>query len=215
MKVALAALLIGSLAAGALRAQNVEFTAAELEKPAYKLLMELHEFGRVNRMLNVPPYDGRLLATLVRMNHAKNVLEVGTSNGVSSIWMALALKDGGLGRITTLEIDPVKVKLAGENFAKAGVSDLILIVEGDALKTLPKLEGKYDFVFIDAAKEQYKSYLDAIWDRIPSGGVIVAHNAVALASSMKDYLDYVQNHPQLDTIILRTGDDGVALSYKR
>ena len=196
-----------------LMAQQEGFDNFELENPVYGLLKQLHDFGRQNRMLNVPPQDGRFLQMLVRMNDAKSVLEVGTSNGLSAIWMALGLKETG-GKLVTLEIDPEKVKLAGENFRKAGVEELIRLVEGDALKTLPTLKGSYDLVFLDAAKEQYKEYLDAVWERIPAGGVIVAHNAVAQAAAMQDYLDHVNKHAELMTTIVQTGQDGMAVSYR-
>jgi predicted O-methyltransferase YrrM len=142
------------------------------------------------------------------------VLEIGTSNGVSAIWMALGLKETG-GKLTTLEIDPERAKLARENFRQAEVADRITLIEGDALQTLGTLAGTYDLVFIDAAKPQYKKYLEIIFPRIQKGGIIVAHNAVRQAASMQDYLEHVRDHPELDTVILTTGDDGVALSYKK
>ena len=197
-----------------LSAQVPAFTDRELEQPVYRLLQELHGFGRENRMLNVPPQDGRLLQILIRMNSVKNVVEVGTSNGLSAIWMALGLRETG-GRLTTLEIDPGKVELARENFVKAGVDGLITIIEGDALEELPGLDGTFDLVFLDAAKSQYKGYLDALWDNIPSGGVIVAHNAIRQSRAMADYLEFVQNHPELQTVMLTTSGDGVALSYRK
>ena len=193
---------------------QVDFTNAELDNPTYQLLRDLHDTGRKERMLNVPPYDGRMLQMLVAMTGAKHVLEIGTSNGVSTIWMAQAIKATG-GRITTMDIDPAKIQLAGKNFKQAGVDKFITLHEGDALKILPTLAGPFDLVFIDAAKEQYKDYLDAIWQQIPKGGVIVAHNAVRQARSMQNYLKHVQNHPLLDTIMLQTGNDGVALSYRK
>jgi len=195
-------------------AQERQFTTDEMQETAYRFLIELHQSGRKQRMMNVTPQDGRLLQMLIKMSEAKNVLEIGTSNGVSAIWMALGLKETG-GKLTTLEIDPVKVKLALENFRKAGVDDRIQLIEGDALQTLRTLTETYDMVFMDAAKQQYKDYLDIIYPRIPKGGILVAHNAVQLAFSMRDYLDHVQNHPELDTVILTTGNDGVALSYKK
>ena len=83
-----------------LRAQAPVFTDDELVQPVYQLLRDLHDYGRENRMLNVPPQDGRLLQMLVRMNNCKNVVEVGTSNGLSAIWMALGLREtGGIQRL--------------------------------------------------------------------------------------------------------------------
>ncbi len=214
LTILLLAVTLIPLSFASMRAQAPAFTDKELEQPVYRMLQELHGWGQENRMLNVPPQDGRLLQMLITMNGVKNVVEVGTSNGLSSIWMALGLRETG-GKLTTLEIDPQKVKLAGENFAKAGVADLITIIEGDALAQLPKLDGTYGLVFLDAAKGQYKGYLDALWDNIPQGGIIVAHNAIRMADAMRDYLDYVQNHPELQTVMLTTGEDGVALSYRK
>jgi len=214
MKITQISLIALLWAAQAALAQQGGFTDHEMEVPVYKFLRELQQIGLRERMLNVPPQDGRLLQMLVRISGAKNVLEIGTSNGVSAIWMALGLKETG-GKLTTLEIDPVKVELAGESFRKAGVDDRIRIIEGDALQSLKTLTGTFDLVFIDAAKSQYKGYLDIIYPRIAAGGVIVAHNAVRMADAMRDYLDHVQNHPGLDTVMLTTGSDGVALSYKK
>jgi predicted O-methyltransferase YrrM len=195
-------------------AQEEQFTDREKQLPVYKLLIKLHRIGLEEGMTNVPPQDGRLLQMLVKMSRAKSVLEIGTSSGVSTIWMALGLKETG-GKITTLEIDQLRANIARENFRQAGLEDRIKLIEGDALKIMPTLTGTYDMVFIDAAKEQYKQYLELIYSRIPKGGVIIAHNAVRMAHQIRDYLDFVQNNPGLDTVILTTGNDGVALSYKK
>jgi caffeoyl-CoA O-methyltransferase len=212
----LSLLILATLAAApvALAQQQPTFTRGELKDPVYRLLEELSRPEISLKMWNVPPQDGRLLQILVRLTQARSVLEVGTSDGVSAIWMALGLKDTG-GKLITLEIDPGRAGLARENFRKAGLEDRIRLIEGDALKTLPTLKETFNLVFLDAAKEQYKQYLDLIYAQIAPGGVIVAHNAILHAAAMKDYLDYVQDTPDLDTVILKTGEDGVALSYKR
>ena len=91
----------------------------------------------------------------------------------------------------------------------------ITLIEQDALTALRTVSGPFDLVFIDAAKEQYKQYYDLLVPHIRKGALIVAHNAVRQAAGMKDYLDFVKSAPDLDTVILQTGDDGVALSYKK
>ena len=195
-------------------AKAPDFTDSELELPVYRLLRDLHEFGVRNRMLNVPPRDGRMLQMLVLMNGATSALEVGTSDGVSAIWIALGLSETG-GRLTTLEIDSERAALARKHFEQAGVSELVTLIEGDALEKLPALEGEYDFVFLDAAKQQYKQYLEAVWNKLKPGAVIVAHNAIQQSHMMADYLEFVQNNPELSTVILNTGQDGIALSYRK
>jgi len=98
---------------------------------------------------------------------------------------------------------------------KAGLRDTITVIEGDALKTLPGLKGPFDFVFIDAWKEDYIRYFRTVFPRVTRGGLIIGHNAVEHASTMKDYLDAVTRHPDLETVIISTaGEDGIAISRK-
>ena len=178
-----------------------------------KFLQELEKLNRDKRMLNVPRKDGIVLRMLVEMIKAKNVVEVGTSNGYSAIWFGLGLKSTG-GKLTTHEISPEKVKMARENIRKAGLSEIVKVIEGDALKTLHNLEGTYDFVFLDAQKSDYINYFKIIYPKLKKGAIIVGHNAVAQSSAMKDYLNTVENHPELQSVIISTGRDGMSISYK-
>ena len=179
-----------------------------------KFLQELEKLNREKRMLNVPRKDGIVLRMLVEMIKAKNAVEIGTSNGYSAIWLGLGLKSTG-GKLTSLEISPEKVKMARENLRKAGLNEIVKVIEGDALKTLPNLEGSYDFVFIDAQKSDYINYFKIIYPKLKKGDVIVGHNAIAQSSAMKDYLNTVESHPELQTVIISTGGgDGMSISYK-
>ena len=181
-----------------------------------QVLNELESISLVRRlmMLNVAREDGALLKMLVEMTGATRALEIGTSNGYSSLWIGAGLQSTG-GKLTTLEIDADKVKMARENFEKAGLRDTITVIEGDALKTLPGLKGPFDFVFIDAWKEDYIRYFRTVFPRVTRGGLIIGHNAVEHASTMKDYLDAVTRHPDLETVIISTaGEDGIAISRK-
>ena len=115
-----------------------------------------------------------------------------------------------------MEIEPEKVKMARENFEKTGLDDRITVIEGDALKTLPKLKGKFDYIFIDAWKPDYYKYFTMVYPKLNKGGVIIAHNAISSSRAMKKYLDTVKNHPDLETVIISTTNrDGMAVSYKR
>jgi predicted O-methyltransferase YrrM len=98
-----------------------------------------------------------------------------------------------------------------------GLEKTVTAIEGDALKTLAALTGEFDFVFIDALKEDYLKYLKLIEPRLKTGAVVVADNVIKSAKKMKDYLDYVQTSPNYDTVIVRSSmekDDGMAISYK-
>jgi predicted O-methyltransferase YrrM len=166
------------------------------------------------RNYNVPREDGRFLHVLVKMLKAKRVLEIGTSNGYSALWLARALTSTG-GQLTTIEIDPDKVKQARANLKAAGLAERVTLLEGDAHKVVRTLAGPFDIVFIDAEKGGELDYFHAAFPKVAPGGAIVVHNAIRHRQAMQDYLDTVKNHPALDTVILSlTMEDGFAVSYK-
>ncbi|MFB3921787.1 MAG: O-methyltransferase [Terriglobia bacterium] len=164
-------------------------------------------------MLNVTASEGKFLRDQVIKVNAKHALEVGTSNGYSSIWIAMGVRKTG-GQLTTIEIDDAKVELATRNFRAASVERLITLVHGDALKEIPKLQGPFEFVFIDAWKQDYVKYLDMILPKVPAGGVIVAHNVTDLRSQLLDFIERVKTDPQLKTEIVNAGPGGFSVSVK-
>ena len=165
-------------------------------------------------MLNVSASEGAYLRDHVIKAKAKRALEIGTSNGYSTIWIALGARKTG-GHVTTLEIDGAKVRLAAESFRAAGVEGLITQVHGDALKEIPKLQGPFEFVFIDAWKNDYVKYLDLVLPMVPPGGIIMAHNTKNLRSQLEDFIQKVTHHPQLDTVLVEPGPGGFSVSVKR
>lgn len=165
-------------------------------------------------MLNVSASEGAYLRDHVIKAKAKRALEIGTSNGYSTIWIALGARKTG-GHVTTVEIDDAKVKLAAENFRVAGVDGLITQVHGDALKEVPKLHGPFEFVFIDAWKNDYVKYLDIVLPMVPPGGIIMAHNTKNLRSQLEDFIQKVTHHPLLDTVLVEPGPGGFSVSVKR
>jgi len=165
-------------------------------------------------MMNVPRADGEFLHDFILEHNYKRVLEVGTSNGYSSLWMGMALRRTG-GKLITLELDADRAALARENFRKTGLNQVIELREGDALKALPGLEGPFDLVFIDAWKEDYLRYFEMVFPKVRPGGAIVAHNVVSHGRDMQDFLQAVQNHPELETRIDRRSSAGLSISLKR
>ncbi len=165
-------------------------------------------------MLNVSASEGAYLRDHVIQAKTKRALEIGTSNGYSTIWIALGARQTG-GHVTTLEIDDAKVKLAAENFRAAGVEGLITQVHGDALKEIPRLHGPFEFVFIDAWKNDYVKYLDLVLPMVPPGGIIMAHNTRNLRSELEDFIQKVTHDPRLDTVLVEPGPGGFSVSVKR
>lgn len=164
---------------------------------------------------SVPREDGEFLYLLVKATRAHHVLELGTSQGFSAIWMGLGLEETG-GRLTTIEIDRERYDLARKHVNEAGLSQRITCIKGDAHVEVAKLKGPFDFVFMDADKEGQMDYFKKLFPKklIP-GGILSVHNAIRQALSMKDYLEMIRKHPDFDTVILSmTMDDGFCLSYR-
>ena len=180
---------------------------------AKRLLNELEIFGQAHDgYYNIPPDTGQFLNILVRISRSKNILEVGTSNGYSTIWLGESVKQNN-GKITTIEISEHKVKMAAENFKIAKLDKIIKIVHGDALKEIPKLKNDFDFLFLDAIKEDYINYFKLAYPKLTKNAVIVADNAIMFEKYMKDYLQYVRNHKNLRSVLVPIGS-GVEFTLK-
>lgn len=205
-----------SLFALAGAADGRQARAAESKNTAelQRLLAEMEAQGR--QMLSVPRQDGQFLNLLVKATRSKNVLEVGTSQGYSAIWISLALEETG-GKLTTIDIDPEKVRIAKANLAKAGLSHRVTVLQGDAHALVPTLEGPFDFVFLDADKEGQPDYFQKLHPKkLLPGGILAVHNAIRMKNAMKEYLDMIAKHPDFDSVILSlTMDDGFSVSYRR
>lgn len=166
--------------------------------------------------LNVPESDGQLLHDLVLKGGYKRALEIGTSTGRSGIWTAWALAKTG-GKLTTVEIDQGRHAQAVRNFQEAGVSSFIDARLADAHDLVPKLDGPFDFVFIDADKEWYTNYAKAVIPKLAVGGCLTAHNVYPGrgrrgGGMTGDYYEYVSGLPFMETTVT---PGGVAISYKR
>ena len=164
--------------------------------------------------LAVSEEDGRFLRLLIASSKRKRALEIGGASGYSAIWMAQALRETG-GKLVTIEYDPVRARELAENIRKAGMSDVVQVVAGDAFAEIPKLQGTFDFVFLDAWKRDYKRFLDLVLPRLDRGGLFTAHNVVNKRSEMGDFLDAIQHNPALWTTIVSPAGEGISLSYKR
>ena len=185
------------------------------------LLDELARFGSENdaretarprRMLNITPDTGRLLWIMIRTAGASRILEVGTSNAFSTIWLADAARETA-GRVTTLEMNPDKITLARENLARAGLADRVEIVPGPAADTLRDVAGPFDFIFLDADRPSYLTYLELVVPKLVTGGLLVADNVVSHASELQDYLARVKSHPALFSVTVPVGN-GEEISLK-
>jgi len=163
--------------------------------------------------LAISEEDGRFLRVLVASRGAKSILEIGAASGYSGIWLGLGARETG-GRVVAIEYDPQRAQEAAGNVRKAGVHDVVRVVHGDAFKEIPKLQGAFDLVFLDAWKPDYKKFFDMVYPRLSPGGVFVAHNVVNKKSEMEPFLRTVQSHPALFTTIVSPSGEGMSVSYK-
>lgn len=179
--------------------ENYESVLKRLEKTA-------------KQYTNIAPENGQFLAILIRSIRAQNVLEVGTSNGYSAIWLAAALKETG-GKLITLEFDRKRAEEAQTYLQEIGLDDIVDIRVGNALDEIPRCDATFDLVFLDAEKSEYRRYLELVLPNIRSGGLIVADDTVTMRDEMPDYVEFVFNTPILHSVDIPL-DDGIILSYK-
>jgi len=189
--------------------ENPPLSKDEAEKKILSVLEDMLE-NQSWGMQNVPMEDGRLLRLLAEATNAKHVVEIGTSNGYSGIWLLLALRTTG-GKLTTYEIDRERAAMARENFNRAGVGDIVTIVEGDAHEEVTKLKEPIDILFIDADKEGYLDYLNKLLPLVRPGGLILAHNIM----SSPQYVKAITTNPDLEMIFyMQAGGMGVTLKKR-
>jgi predicted O-methyltransferase YrrM len=163
--------------------------------------------------LSVSPEDGRFLRMLVAAKGARAVLEIGAASGYSGIWLGLGARQSG-GTVVALEYDAERARQAADNIRRAGLSDVVTVVSGDAFVEIPKLSRSFDFVFLDAWKPDYLRFFDMVWPRLDKGGLFVAHNVVNKQSEMGDFLNTIVGHPQLFTTIVAPSAEGMSVSYR-
>ena len=192
----------------------------------------LNELERYAKKTNVPIIRTEmqsLLKFLLAMKEPKEILEVGTAIGFSALLMSeYGPKDC---HITTIEKYEKRIPIAKENFQKAGKEDAITLLEGDAMEILQKLEGSYDFIFMDAAKGQYIHFMPDILRLLKVGGLLISDNVLqdgdiiesrfavtrrnrTIHARMREYLYELKHHEDLETVILPVGD-GVTISVRR
>jgi predicted O-methyltransferase YrrM len=199
---ALVALLLAAAGGARAYAQSPEQTA---------LLRQIKAADR--EQLSVSEEDGRFLRLMVVSTGAKRVLEIGGAHGYSAIWMGLGLRETG-GRLTSIEADGQRARIAAENIRKAGMSDVVAVVPGDAFAAIPKIDGEFDLVFLDAWKRDYKRFLDLVLPRLHPRGLLLAHNVVNKQAEMRDFLAAIEQNPNLLTAIVKPSDEGISVTVK-
>ena len=200
-----------------------------LEEPENEVLEKIEQEALDTYVPIIRKETQSFLKVLLMIKKPLKVLEIGTAVGFSAILMSEYMPDGG--RITTIEKYEKRIPIARENFRRAGKEGQITLIEGDALEVMRRLEGTYDFIFMDAAKGQYIHYLPEAVRLLSEGGALMSDNVLqegdviesrfaverrnrTIHSRMREYLYELKHHERLKTTILPLGD-GIALSVKK
>src|SRR5687768_3397240 len=157
--------------------------------------------------------DGRFMRLMIATSGTKRALEIGGASGYSAIWIGMGLRATG-GRLVTIEYDAVRARELTDNIKRAGLSDIVQVVSGDAFEQIPKIAGTFDFVFLDAWKKDYKRFFDMVYPRLDARGLFLAHNVVNKRNEMGDFLDAVLKHPSLWTTIVSPSGEGMSVSMR-
>ncbi len=163
---------------------------------------------------NIPMRDGQLLYDLIVEHNYTHALEIGTSTGHSTIWIAWALSKTG-GKLVTIEIDKERHEQAIENLKKVGLDGYVDLRLADAHQLVKELEGPFDFVFSDADKSWYRQYFLDIAPKMKPGGCFTAHNIGMRMSGIREFLETIRNHPDFETMIETERSTGISVSYKK
>ena len=179
------------------------------------LLSELERFGEANdnataerprRMLNITRDTGEFLSVLVRATAAQRVLEIGTSNGYSTLWLASAARATG-GAVTTVELADYKVGLARQNFSRSGLAAYITLVQDDAGRVLERaLDAAFDLVFLDAERPEYPGWWPHLKRVLRPGGLLIVDNATSHPEQMAPFVALVKNDADFTTSLVPVGN---------
>ena len=165
-------------------------------------------------LLSVSEEDGRFLRLLVVTRGARRALEIGAASGYSAIWMGLGMRETG-GRLVTIEYDKTRAAQAAANIKKAGLSDVVQVVSGDAFAEIPKVTGTFDFIFCDAWKRDYQKFFSLVFPRMDKGGLFLGHNVVNKKDEMADFLTTIHTSPAVLTSIVSPSGEGMSVTLKR
>jgi len=167
---------------------------------------------RSKRLRQIPPETGRFLAILATSTPPGLWIEIGTSAGYSTLWLALAARATGR-KVVTVDMDGAKVELARATFAAAGVEDVINLVHGDALAHLPHTHD-IAFCFLDAEKDMYGPCYDLVVPRMVSGGLLVADNAIQFEQELRPMLDRALTDDRMDSVLVPIGSGDLVCRKK-
>ncbi len=170
------------------------------------------ELEHARRMLNLERATAEVLALWIRSSHRQHVLEIGTSNGYSTLWLAWAVQPSG-GRITSIDRSAAKHALAGENLRQAGLRDLVELAQGDGVEAIRRLTGPFDAVFFDADRYSAPAQLESLLPKLAPDVLLFSDNALSHPQELAGYLAAVRALPDFESAIVPVGK-GLSVAYR-
>ena len=198
--------------AGAISFESTTLPKNDTEKKILAVLDDMNQNQRRGSM-SVPTHDGRILRVLAESLGARHIVEIGTSIGYSGTWFCLGLRQTG-GKLTTFEIDAGRAATARANFKRAGVDNLVTLVEGDAHENVAKLEAPIDILFLDADKEGYLDYLNKLLPKLRPSGLVIAHN-MNQRQADPQFVKAITSNPELETVFMNLDTSGISVTMKK
>ena len=192
-----------------------------MEKHIQDLLAEIQEFGRAfdeseqvpdRRMRNLKPETAQLVSLLARSGRRRRILEIGTSSGYSTIWLAWSVRQHG-GHVTSIDHSEEKLALAQANLHKAGLSEFVELRHGDATAVVSELEGPFDFVLFDSVQVKPYLQLERMLPKLTKDALVLADNVLSHAADMKPFLDLIDAQPDFDRVVVPVGK-GLCIASK-
>lgn len=178
-----------------------------------EFLQKLRIYGKANDIPNITETNARFLRDLIKIQGTKNMLEIGTANGLSAIcfWVEL---EKNKGKLTTIEFSENAHKNACENIKQVWLEDTVGLVFGNALDEIPKLKESFDFVFIDGMKRRTVDFLELVWDKVKGSWIIVIDDVIKFRDKMLGLYEYLEDNNIVFNIIPIDGDDGIMMIIK-
>src|SRR3984893_9717929 len=195
----------------------------KLDPKLEKLLSEMERFGiendqrendRKRKMLNLEPETAALIHILVQATHRQSILEIGTSNGYSTIWLAHSMRAESNGRLVSIERNPAKLEMARENLQRAGLPNSVTLLEGEASDTVKTLEGPFDCVFFDADRISAPRQLDILMPKLEADVLLLADNVLSHPEEVAAYLRAVSGLPDFSSVTVPVGK-GLNIAYRQ
>jgi len=194
-----------------------------LDPELAELLSEIERFGKENdrretdrkrKMLNLEPETAALLHILVRATDRRSILEIGTSNGYSTIWLADALRSRTECKLVSIERSPMKLEMARQNLLRAGLLGSVTLLEGEASATIRTLEGPFDCVFFDADRISAPKQLEILMPKLKPDAILLADNVLSHPGEIANYLSAVAGLVGFSSVTVPIGK-GLNIAYRQ